>query len=107
MLRLSWRRFIAMWRARVISCSFCNKSQRDVKKLIAGPTVYICDECVNAAITGVPGVAARNVCSFCRKGGNILLANPSDDVRICSECIQIARDVVEHQRTKATKTPRP
>ena len=27
-------------------CSFCNKSQRDVKKLIAGPNVYICDECV-------------------------------------------------------------
>jgi ATP-dependent Clp protease ATP-binding subunit ClpX len=27
-------------------CSFCGKSQREVKKLIAGPTVYICDECI-------------------------------------------------------------
>jgi len=27
-------------------CSFCGKSQHDVKKLIAGPTVFICDECI-------------------------------------------------------------
>lgn len=31
---------------RDLKCSFCNKSQREVKKLIAGPDVYICDECV-------------------------------------------------------------
>ncbi len=30
-----------------LSCSFCGKSQRDVKKLIAGPGVYICDECIS------------------------------------------------------------
>ncbi len=30
----------------VLRCSFCNKDQNDVRKLIAGPTVYICDECV-------------------------------------------------------------
>ena len=29
-----------------LRCSFCNKDQNDVRKLIAGPTVFICDECV-------------------------------------------------------------
>jgi ATP-dependent Clp protease ATP-binding subunit ClpX len=29
-----------------LACSFCGKSQKEVKKLIAGPTVYICDECI-------------------------------------------------------------
>jgi len=29
-----------------LCCSFCGKNQREVKKLIAGPTVYICDECI-------------------------------------------------------------
>ena len=29
-----------------LCCSFCGKSQKDVRKLIAGPSVYICDECV-------------------------------------------------------------
>ena len=30
-----------------LKCSFCGKSQRQVKKLIAGPGVYICDECID------------------------------------------------------------
>src|SRR5256885_69265 len=29
-----------------LTCSFCGKAQKEVKKLIAGPTVYICDECI-------------------------------------------------------------
>src|SRR5215208_7399072 len=34
----------------VLRCSFCNKSQREVKKLSAGPTVFICDECVDICL---------------------------------------------------------
>ncbi len=33
-----------------LRCSFCSKSQREVKKLIAGPTVFICDECVDICL---------------------------------------------------------
>ena len=48
---------------RVFRCSFCGKSQTEVKKLIAGPGVFICDECValcrpiiaeKSATSGVP-----------------------------------------------------
>ena len=31
----------------LLRCSFCSKSQKEVKKLIAGPGVYICDECLD------------------------------------------------------------
>ena len=31
-------------------CSFCGKSQNEVRKLIAGPTVFICDECVELCL---------------------------------------------------------
>ena len=31
---------------KLLYCSFCGKSQHEVKKLIAGPSVYVCDECV-------------------------------------------------------------
>ena len=31
----------------LVKCSFCGKSQKQVKKLIAGPGVYICDECID------------------------------------------------------------
>ena len=32
---------------RLLHCSFCHRSRREVKKLIAGPEVYICDECID------------------------------------------------------------
>jgi ATP-dependent Clp protease ATP-binding subunit ClpX len=32
---------------KVLNCSFCGKSQHEVKKLIAGPSVFICDECID------------------------------------------------------------
>jgi hypothetical protein len=40
----------SLWK-KLLRCSFCNKSQRDVQKLIAGPNVYICDECVAICLT--------------------------------------------------------
>ena len=42
---------------RVFRCSFCGKSQTEVQKLIAGPGVFICDECVALC---VPIVAAKS-----------------------------------------------
>jgi hypothetical protein len=35
---------------RPLHCSFCGKSQHDVRKLIAGPAVFICDECVELCV---------------------------------------------------------
>ena len=32
---------------RSVKCSFCGKSQENVRKIVAGPGVYICDECVD------------------------------------------------------------
>ncbi|HEX4301389.1 MAG TPA: ClpX C4-type zinc finger protein [Rhizomicrobium sp.] len=34
----------------ILYCSFCRKSQHEVKKLIAGPAVYICDDCVGLCV---------------------------------------------------------
>ena len=32
---------------KTLYCSFCGKSQHEVKKLIAGPSVFVCDECID------------------------------------------------------------
>jgi hypothetical protein len=57
-----------------LRCSFCNKSQRFVRKLVAGPNVYICDECVDICVDIVndapreallPLVANAHACSLC------------------------------------------
>ncbi len=33
-----------------LSCSFCGKRQSEVHKLVAGPTAYICDECIDLCL---------------------------------------------------------
>lgn len=50
-----YEEFVTHWVARIHEdgptvtprCSFCEKTSHEVRKLIAGPTTYICDECVN------------------------------------------------------------
>jgi len=38
-----------------LACSFCAKTQREVKALIAGPAVYICDECLGLCVEMLQG----------------------------------------------------
>ena len=38
---------MAQDKGKSLNCNFCGKSQKEVKKLIAGPGVYICDECID------------------------------------------------------------
>jgi ATP-dependent Clp protease ATP-binding subunit ClpX len=52
---------------KLLYCSFCGKSQHEVRKLIAGPSVFICDECVDLCndiireeITGENGIKPRD-----------------------------------------------
>ena len=51
-MRFSSRRRAASARqsTSTLTCSFCGKRQRQVKKLIAGPGVYICNECIDLCV---------------------------------------------------------
>ena len=56
-----------------IHCSFCNKSQNEVRKLIAGPSVNICDECVETCIDIMADDAAKSeVVSTANETGQLL-----------------------------------
>ena len=48
----------------ILYCSFCGKSQHEVRKLIAGPTVFICDECVELCMDIIK---EENKASFSQK----------------------------------------
>jgi hypothetical protein len=77
----------------VLACSFCGKSQREVRKLIAGPTVYICDECIRLANDIVAGARSEGGtttlrCSFCGKSPpKVRMLVAGQTARICNECI--------------------
>ncbi|HET8671980.1 MAG TPA: ClpX C4-type zinc finger protein [Candidatus Saccharimonadales bacterium] len=90
-----------------IQCSFCNKKQFDVAKLIAGPGVYICNECVGSCtyslgagestgiITMIIDTTAEETCSFCGKKPievERIVGVPA--ARICNECIKICHEIL-------------
>jgi ATP-dependent Clp protease ATP-binding subunit ClpX len=57
-----------------LSCSFCGKSQKEVRKLIAGPTVYICDECISLC----NDIIAEELETPEQRGGLKALPKPSE-----------------------------
>lgn len=68
-------------------CSFCGKSQHEVRKLIAGPTVFICDECVELCM------------DIIREENKSSLVKSGDGVPSPQEICQVLDDYVIGQRT--------
>ena len=88
------------------TCSFCGKSQDEVRKLIAGPTVYICDECIDlcndiiAEEVELEGpaspVASLNTPTWCRvcrlpKSAEEVVAVSELGFFVCRRCIDMIR----------------
>src|SRR5207244_162489 len=74
----------------VLRCSFCNKDQNDVRKLIAGPTVFICDECVEVCNDII---ADDN--RFENRGTRSSLPTPQDIKNIIRKLLQAAGGDIE------------
>jgi len=101
--------------AELLSCSFCGRHQKQVKKLIAGPHAYICDRCIErmhsvlgpaaktsstpiATIHQVSAEAHDARCSFCGKGRQqVEVMAAADDARICSECVALCDEIVSDE----------
>jgi hypothetical protein len=109
------------WRRRrsdageLLTCSFCGQDQEHVKKLIAGPGVYICDRCINRvdkvlAVTGevatTPIAVIQQVsedartasCTFCDKSRHEVAAMASaGTARICDECLRLCLEIRQEE----------
>jgi len=107
----------------LIACTFCGKSQDEVRKLIAGPGVYICDGCVGVAekvlgsgraagtalgdITVVPEQRSGVQCSFCGKNRGQVAAvavmpevtvdRTSTSAAVCSECLALCDEIIAEE----------
>lgn len=74
--------------AATLTCSFCNKTQQEVRKLVAGPNVHICDECIGLSndiineeqkveIAGRRAQPAPDVASIERHLDGLVIGHPS------------------------------
>jgi len=75
-----------------LCCSFCGKSQKEVKKLIAGPTVYICDECIGLC----NDIIAEEIAGEEKRDPKVRIPRPSEIKTILDEY------VVGQERAKKT-----
>jgi hypothetical protein len=108
-----------------LACTFCGRSQYEVRKLIAGPSVYICDACVelaqgvirpgsltNTRLGPVHAVAdqdGRVRCRFCGKhrdqvtGMAAMSAETGDEASgpaaICDECLSLCIEIIAEELT--------
>lgn len=95
----------------LLSCSFCGKHQKQVKKLIAGPHAYICNRCIGRAHTVLAAVGktastpvaafrqvsaeAREECSFCGKGRyRVEAMAAAGAARVCNECLDLCDEII-------------
>ncbi len=106
------------WRKKLpsepLACSFCGRPRRAVKKLVCGPAVYICNDCVSlaqgvatsdtpvenrrTAMAPVTSDQATERCRFCgktRRQVTALVAGPGH--RICGACLQLCQEIIAEE----------
>ena len=107
----------------LLACTFCGKQQDKVRKLIAGPGVYICDGCMDLAVDVITsGRAARTAlgtmdsvpeeqsgvrCNFCGKDRGqvervaimpeVTVERSSSSAAICSECLVLCGEIITEE----------
>lgn len=102
-----------IWRRRGLTgdavCSWCDRPPSEVAKLIAGPKVFICDACIDAAErvaagargtwTLTRGGGARHRCDFCRKKASDARAVVVGPRNVCAECLRTCREILNSRTT--------
>jgi len=100
-----------VWRTRTRSgdmlCTWCDRPPSAVAKLIAGPGIFICDACIEAAervvrgarratdiVTAAPD-GTRPRCTFCRKRADTRRSIVVGPANICSECLHVCREILD------------
>ena len=94
---LATRRILGLEEAGdLLHCTFCGQSQHEVRKLIAGPGVYICNGCIDGA--AITDGAQDERCSFCGKSrAQVAGLAAGPDVHICAECLELCREIVAEE----------
>lgn len=106
-----WQRLTGTVREPDRGCSFCGKAPKAVAKLVAGPSVYICDACIDSARVTLDGSSARRSgarfetltqqsqrrCSFCGKRSRDAPRASASGHQICKSCVELAQRIVADQ----------
>lgn len=116
-----WRKKTAHAERKVLRCSFCNKWQHEVQELIAGPKIFICDECVEvcndiiadakrfAKSAELPAARAEEpipwptpiMCALCHHPADEGIVITGNRGTLCTDCVKAVEEARAHPRTTA------
>lgn len=104
-----------IWKRRRVKadaiCTWCDRPASEVSKLIAGPAVFICNSCTEAAERVIQGTksgrsdlgsaerGSKARCSFCRKRPDEQRSLVIGPANVCSECLGICREILNSRVT--------
>jgi ATP-dependent protease Clp ATPase subunit len=82
----------------LLHCSFCSRAQQQVPKLIAGPGVSVCSDCVASARTWPAASYPGRSCSFCGKWApGELPVVTKRQTSICEECLDLCDEIIREE----------
>ena len=96
------------------TCSFCGKTIEEVCKIIQGPQIHICNECVDTCGEVLSGAVvpdwtttAEERCDFCNRDASMelrIIGNQTATARICNDCVKLCVEVlIEEQKHHGQK----
>ena len=85
----------------LLRCSFCGRAQQQVRKLIAGPGVYICDGCVVLARQWPGTGEAQARCSFCSMSRATVRRPVAEGHVVCDVCLDLCDEIIAEETGEA------
>jgi ATP-dependent protease Clp ATPase subunit len=74
-------------------CRACRLPSAECRRLIAGPSIYICESCIALLAIRELGAATAERCSFCGRR-DVPIAGGLTSVAICAACLELARGIL-------------
>jgi ribosomal protein S14 len=86
----------------LLHCSFCGKPQKQVRKLISGPGVLICDGCVALAGQWPRAADTQRRCSFCGMSrATVRQPVAAGQTVVCDECLDLCDEIIAEELREA------
>ena len=87
------RRFIGLSQT-PLYCSACGRPKSVDRRLISGPSFYVCEPCVRETADLAPVANAHGLCSFCAHPDNPVVRS-WPEFNICADCLDLAQEIFD------------
>ncbi|MGH7617534.1 MAG: ClpX C4-type zinc finger protein [Gemmatimonadaceae bacterium] len=90
-----------------LRCVHCNRPKAAVKRMIAGPAIYICDDCGRDAASAYAAVTERVTftdCSFCGHTTRAVSLGRDRERAVCADCIELMKQILDSASDREIST---